>query len=65
MAGVDRVEAALTVTASLLSLVGTAFILICYLILPHKQHIRHALIVNLTLAGKSEGIRMAQRKEKC
>jgi hypothetical protein len=52
MAGVDRVLAGITVTASLLSLVGTAFILISYLILPHKQYIRHALIVNLTLAGE-------------
>jgi hypothetical protein len=53
MAGVDRLEAGLTVTASLMSLFGTAFILITYLILPHKKRIRQALIVNLTLAGKS------------
>jgi hypothetical protein len=56
MAGVDRVLAGITVTASLLSLLGTAFILVCYLILPHKQHIRHALIVNPKLVGESRGI---------
>ncbi|KAG4412268.1 hypothetical protein IFR04_014594 [Cadophora malorum] len=39
-----------TLTGSLLSLLGTAFILICYLILPQKRHIRHALIINLTVA---------------
>jgi hypothetical protein len=52
MAGVDLVLAGITVTVSLLSFVGTAFILIYYLILPHKRHVRHALIMNLTLVGE-------------
>ncbi|PBP26734.1 hypothetical protein BUE80_DR002314 [Diplocarpon rosae] len=40
----------LTLTGSLLSVCGTLFILICYMILPQKRHIRHALIINLTVA---------------
>lgn len=46
-----------TLTGSLLSLLGTAFILICYLILPQKRHIRHALIINLTVAGELDRFR--------
>jgi hypothetical protein len=51
MSGVDKLNSGINLAASLLSLLGTAAILSCYLLLPHKQHIRHALIVNLTLAG--------------
>ncbi|CAL3970132.1 unnamed protein product [Diplocarpon coronariae] len=40
----------LNLTGSLLSVCGTLFILICYMILPQKRHIRHALIINLTVA---------------
>lgn len=49
--GVDVPLVVVTLTGSLLSLLGTAFILICYMILPQKRHIRHALIINLTVAG--------------
>lgn len=49
----DLALVAVTLTGSLLSLFGTSFILLCYMILPHKRHIRHALIVNLTFAGES------------
>ncbi|KAL2060658.1 hypothetical protein VTL71DRAFT_9299 [Oculimacula yallundae] len=49
-AGVDVALVAVTLTGSLMSLLGTAFILICYMILPQKRHIRHALIINLTIA---------------
>lgn len=58
MSGVDLLEAGLNTTGSLLSVLGTSFILFCYLILPHKQHVRHALIVNLTLAGESNAHRL-------
>lgn len=53
MAGtdIDLPLVIVTLTGSLLSFLGTAFILICYLILPQKRHIRHALIINLTVAG--------------
>ncbi|KAH7327066.1 hypothetical protein BKA65DRAFT_61861 [Rhexocercosporidium sp. MPI-PUGE-AT-0058] len=47
---VDLPLVVVTLTGSLLSFLGTAFILICYLILPQKRHIRHALIINLTVA---------------
>ncbi|KAH9224328.1 hypothetical protein DL95DRAFT_379269 [Leptodontidium sp. 2 PMI_412] len=52
MAGtdIDLPLVIVTLTGSLLSFLGTAFILICYLILPQKRHIRHALIINLTVA---------------
>ena len=46
-----------TLTGSFLSLLGSAFILICYLILPQKRHIRHALIINLTVAGELDRFR--------
>ena len=48
----DHIEAALNSMGSVLSILGTLFVLISYLILPHKKHIRHALIINLTVAGK-------------
>jgi len=41
---------AVTLTCSLLSFVGSGFILICYSILPLKQHFRHILIINLAIA---------------
>ncbi|RDW66885.1 hypothetical protein BP5796_09634 [Coleophoma crateriformis] len=47
---VDYILVSVTFTTSFLSLLGTAFILFCYVILPQKRHIRHALIINLTLA---------------
>ncbi|KAK0113453.1 hypothetical protein ONS95_013711 [Cadophora gregata] len=50
MANVDLPLVIVTLTGSLLSFLGTTFILICYLILPQKRHIRHALIINLTVA---------------
>ncbi|CZT05733.1 uncharacterized protein RCO7_03906 [Rhynchosporium graminicola] len=48
---IDLLTVLVTLTGSLLSLLGTAFILISYMILPQKRHIRHALIINLTVAG--------------
>ncbi|KAK2459257.1 hypothetical protein APHAL10511_008734 [Amanita phalloides] len=39
-----------TAAASLLSLIGSAFILICYAILPLKFHFRHVLILNLAIS---------------
>ncbi|KAJ5041812.1 uncharacterized protein L3040_005378 [Drepanopeziza brunnea f. sp. 'multigermtubi'] len=47
---IDTPLVALTLTGSLLSVLGTTFILVCYMILPQKRHIRHALIINLTIA---------------
>lgn len=49
---IDIPLVAVTLTGSLLSVLGTTFILICYMILPQKRHIRHALIINLTIAGR-------------
>lgn len=51
MADIDLPLVLVTLTGSLLSLLGTSFILICYIVLPQKRHIRHALIINLTVAG--------------
>ena len=44
--------AAVTATASLSSLIGSAFILVCYAILPSDRHFRHILILNLAASGK-------------
>jgi hypothetical protein len=50
---------ALTLAGSLSSFVGSAFILICYAILPIDYHFRHVLIINLSIAGeKSVAIMM-------
>ncbi|KAF8712520.1 hypothetical protein AX14_013036 [Amanita brunnescens Koide BX004] len=38
---------AVTAAASLLSLIGSGFILVCYAILPLDNHFRHVLILNL------------------
>jgi hypothetical protein len=54
MGDITRVEiaiAAVTATASLLSLIGSGFILVCYAILPLKHHFRHILILNLATSG--------------
>ncbi|KAL3425130.1 hypothetical protein PVAG01_04411 [Phlyctema vagabunda] len=48
--GIDGGLVAANLTGSLLSILGTTFILVCYIILPQKRHIRHALITNLTIA---------------
>ncbi|KAF8344578.1 hypothetical protein F5887DRAFT_264433 [Amanita rubescens] len=42
--------AAVMATASLSSMIGSAFILICYAILPFGHHFRHILILNLALS---------------
>ena len=44
--------AAVTATASLSSMIGSAFILVCYAILPSDRHFRHILILNLAASGK-------------
>jgi hypothetical protein len=44
------VTTALTLTGSLSSLLGSAFILICYAVLPLEYHFRHVLILNLSIA---------------
>ncbi len=43
---------AVTAAASLLSLIGSGFILVCYAILPLDHHFRHILILNLATSGK-------------
>ncbi|KAI9827296.1 MAG: hypothetical protein M1832_005434 [Thelocarpon impressellum] len=43
-------EVVLTLIGSLLSMIGSGFILICYAVLPQKRHFRHALIINLAVA---------------
>ena len=56
MAGMSPVAIAITaVTASgsLLSLIGSGFILVCYAILPLDIHFRHVLILNLATSGKA------------
>ncbi|KAF8345109.1 hypothetical protein F5887DRAFT_1074757 [Amanita rubescens] len=45
------VRAAVTAAASLLSLIGSGFILVCYAILPLNHHFRHILILNLATSG--------------
>jgi hypothetical protein len=52
MGNLDYFKAWLNFGGSMLSVFGTSFILICYMILPRRHHIRHAFIINLTLAGK-------------
>jgi hypothetical protein len=37
---------------SLASLAGSAFILMCYTILPLEYNFRHVLILNLSIAGE-------------
>ncbi|KAF8334377.1 G protein-coupled glucose receptor regulating Gpa2-domain-containing protein [Amanita rubescens] len=44
---VEIAIAAVTACASLMSLVGSALILVCYAILPFDRHFRHVLILNL------------------
>ena len=44
--------AAVTTAASFLSLIGSAFILFCYSILPFDGHFRHILIMNLAISGE-------------
>lgn len=44
--------AAVTTTASLLSMIGSAFILFCYAILPFDGHFHHMLIMNLAMSGR-------------
>ncbi len=41
-----------TYVGSILSALGAGFVLICYAFLPQTGHIRHALIINLALAGE-------------
>ena len=41
-----------TAIASIPSVVGSGFILICYSILPLNNHFRHVLILNLAVAGE-------------
>jgi hypothetical protein len=56
MAGMSPVAIAITAvtaSASLLSLIGSGFILVCYAILPLDNHFRHVLILNLATSGKA------------
>ena len=43
--------AAVTAAATILSLNGSAFILVCYAILPRDDRFRHTLILNLATSG--------------
>ncbi len=51
-AGLDLPRVIPTLIGSLLSMLGAGFILVCYAILPQKRHFRHALIINLAVAGE-------------
>ena len=57
---VDLLEASINATGSLLSILGTGFIIICYIILPTRKHIRHAFILNLTIAGMFKYLKLNQ-----
>ncbi|KAF8626425.1 hypothetical protein AX15_004887 [Amanita polypyramis BW_CC] len=61
---------AVTLASSLLSMLGSGFMLICYLILPLRYHFRHILILNLGIAdflnalnGSVGGLYILLRKE--
>lgn len=49
--GLPLAVAIIEFTGSTLSFIGASFIIICYLLLPMKRHFRHALILNLAVAG--------------
>lgn len=51
--GVDLARSILTLVGHFLSVCGAGTILVCYAILPQRRHIRHALIINLAVAGES------------
>lgn len=51
--GVDLARSILTLVGHFLSLSGASTILVCYALLPQRRHIRHALIINLAIAGES------------
>ena len=48
---IEVAATAVTLGCSLLSFVGSGFILVCYSILPLRHHFRHILIINLAIAG--------------
>ncbi|TFK33368.1 G protein-coupled glucose receptor regulating Gpa2-domain-containing protein [Crucibulum laeve] len=48
--GLPIAIAGLNLAGSFLSLLGSGFIIFCYLILPMKHHFRHVLILNLAFA---------------
>ncbi len=52
MTQASTVQIALTAGASFLSFNGSAFVLVCYAILPFDGHFRHILILNLTMSGR-------------
>jgi hypothetical protein len=41
-----------TATASITSVIGSGFILVCYTVLPLDYHFRHVLILNLAVSGE-------------
>jgi hypothetical protein len=41
-----------TAIASVMSVIGSGFILVCYTILPLDYHFRHVLILNLAISGE-------------
>ncbi|KAF8338450.1 G protein-coupled glucose receptor regulating Gpa2-domain-containing protein [Amanita rubescens] len=47
---IEVAATAVTLGCSLLSVVGSGFILVCYSILPFQHHFRHILIINLAIA---------------
>ncbi|KAF8337207.1 G protein-coupled glucose receptor regulating Gpa2-domain-containing protein [Amanita rubescens] len=47
---IEIAATAVTLGCSLLSVVGSGFILVCYSILPLQHHFRHILIINLAIA---------------
>lgn len=44
--------AIVTAVASITSVIGSGFILVCYSILPLDYHFRHVLILNLAVSGE-------------
>lgn len=50
--GVDLARSILTLVGYFLSVCGASTILVSYVILPQRRHIRHALIINLAVAGE-------------
>jgi hypothetical protein len=51
MSAVSIAVAIVTAIASVMSVIGSAFILVCYTILPLDYHFRHVLILNLAISG--------------
>jgi len=49
--GYHLVVDALDITGGFLTALGAGFIILCYILLDFKAHFRHAMILNLAVAG--------------